>query len=301
MDIPGLFTVDANALLYQPRIRQIKPDLEIHEMVRCEEARQHDLFTVNDRYVFKFSKDQPGRKALEQEARIYAVIGKGSRLTTPTPFHADEEILGYERIPGRPFSPAKFASLSQADQQSVAEKIGAGLASLHAISGRKGAGRDLHPSRVPWRSRDLSALRDRCERTLNQHLQPWQRDLLPDLFGAAIEAAKEGEQDPVLIHGDPGAGHLLCDQKTSLPSGLIGFGSAGLGDAAWDIGVLLYQFGEMLPELMKKSYPDLDDLLPRARLFAGILEWHWACSQQRGGPMSMLFSHLGTIRDLKSR
>lgn len=297
MDIPGLFNVDANALLYQPRIRQIKPDLEIHEMVRCDQARQHDLFTVNDQFVFKFAKDKDGHKALEHEARIYAVVGKGSRLPTPVPFHADDEILGYAKIPGRPQSPARFIALPQVERQAFADKIGSGLAAIHAISGRKGAGKDLHPSRAPWRSRDLSALRDRCEHTLGRHLQPWQRDLLPDLFAAAIEAAKEGEQDPVLIHGDPGASHLLCDPKTAQPTGLIGFGSAGLGDPAWDIAVLLYQFGKQLPELMKKSYPDLDDLLPRARLFAEILEWHWACNGQRGGAMALLFSHLGAIRD----
>jgi aminoglycoside 2''-phosphotransferase len=80
--------------------------------------------------------------------------------------------------------------------------------------------------------------------------------------------------DPVLIHADMAVYHILHDPTSRQLSGILDFGTAGLGDPATDIAVFLVNFGESLTEQM--GYPKLEALLPRARFWAGTMELEWA-------------------------
>jgi aminoglycoside 2''-phosphotransferase len=81
----------------------------------------------------------------------------------------------------------------------------------------------------------------------------------------------DGEFTTSLRHGDFGPTNILYDPQTPLISGVIDFGSAGLGDPAVDIAALIgpVSYGETFAELLMPTYPGVDALLERARFYAG--------------------------------
>ncbi|MEZ4583991.1 MAG: phosphotransferase [Caldilineaceae bacterium] len=59
----------------------------------------------------------------------------------------------------------------------------------------------------------------------------------------------------MLINGDIGPYHVLCDRDARLITGIIDFGTAGLGDPAVDLPCLLNSYGESFLRRMDRTYP----------------------------------------------
>jgi aminoglycoside 2''-phosphotransferase len=100
----------------------------------------------------------------------------------------------------------------------------------------------------------------------------------------------------VLIHGDIAPYHLLVDPQTNQLSGVIDFGVAGLGDAATDIGLLLYNFGETLVREIGETYSLDADLMRRSRFRARAIELEWALGGLLHDDKSLLVAHIGSAR-----
>ncbi|MEL6925836.1 MAG: phosphotransferase, partial [Bacteroidota bacterium] len=102
-----------------------------------------------------------------------------------------------------------------------------------------------------------------------------------------------------LIHGDLGTQHLIFDPTAGLVKGVIDFGFAGIGDPAIDLAAVISQLGESQLQKMKPWYPELDDLLFRARLWSLSTPLWWAIQGIRTGDRSWLLAGLHTARDIR--
>ena len=96
---------------------------------------------------------------------------------------------------------------------------------------------------------------------------------------------------PVIIHGDLGVYHILFDPTTQSISRIIDFGTAGLGDPATDVAVLLGNYGEEFVRCL--VYPGLTHLIDRARFIAGTAMLQWALAGVQNQDTEMLLAHIG--------
>ena len=71
---------------------------------------------------------------------------------------------------------------------------------------------------------------------------------------------------------------------------MIDFGLAGLGDPATDLASLINSYGESLVGKMINVYPEMEDLLPRARFYAQAIELQWALLGIESGDYYMIIS-----------
>jgi aminoglycoside phosphotransferase (APT) family kinase protein len=103
---------------------------------------------------------------------------------------------------------------------------------------------------------------------------------------------------PVLIHGDLAQYHILYQGVTADLTGIIDFGTPGLGDPACDFAVIISMYGERFLRRMALAYPGITEVLDRARFWAGTMELQWALAGLRSGDRSWLVAHIGRARDM---
>ncbi len=119
------------------------------------------------------------------------------------------------------------------------------------------------------------------------------------LFRTALDAPDFFEFEPALIHGDLALYHILYDSEEKRINGVIDFGVAGLGDPATDLGSLINCYGETLVGKMVNAYPEMKELLPRARFYAQAIELQWALLGVESGEYYWFTAHIGGARDIQ--
>lgn len=65
-----------------------------------------------------------------------------------------------------------------------------------------------------------------------------------------------------------------------------------------DVGSLLSYYGESFTMKMRNVYPDLEQLLPRARIFTQRIELEWVLLGLETGESFWFTAHLGGARDI---
>jgi aminoglycoside 2''-phosphotransferase len=80
-------------------------------------------------------------------------------------------------------------------------------------------------------------------------------------------------------------------------TGVIDFGTAGSGDRALDFSMIINNYGESFLRRMSRYAPLPQDVLERARFFAGYIELEWALNGLRTQDPAWLLVHLGRARD----
>lgn len=124
-----------------------------------------------------------------------------------------------------------------------------------------------------------------------------QRSAISSHFKPVLSDNLDMDYRPAFINGDIGCYHILFNEEKKALSGIIDFGTAGIGDPATDIAVLLGQYGETLLELMLSGYPSASQYMERARFWAGTFELQWALAGIKNDNKELLLAHLGGARD----
>lgn len=107
------------------------------------------------------------------------------------------------------------------------------------------------------------------------------------------------DASPVLIHGDLGCYHILFDPDKQVLSGIIDFGTAGLGSPAIDLASLLDNYGEAVLKRLSKCYSGVEKLIDQARFRAGIVWLQWALMGVQHHDTELLLAHIGnSARDI---
>lgn len=303
MSLPTTATTTASIpARYLDRIRAYHPELGLHEreLERLQWIRDglnNDIVVVDDRLVCRFPKQPWAQEMLQQEARAIELIRPRSELSVPRYERLAHDFASYLYLPGEPLTHVRLARLPRAARRDVLQGLGRYLRALHAVSAAEAEAAGLGLSAVCEHPLWWRELREQVRTTLYPLLPHLQRDLIEEHFAPLERGELELACDPVLIDGDLRPVHLLLDPASYRLTAKIDFGTAGVGDPAYDVAVLITYYGEgVLPELAR-VYPELERYLERARFYAGAFELQWALAGVTTHDFSWLLAHLGGVRD----
>ena len=108
-----------------------------------------------------------------------------------------------------------------------------------------------------------------------------------------MEKESNFDYEPKLIHGNLGECHILFDKQKNCISGIIDFGTAGLGDPAIDIAILIHNYGEAFVSRLYQIYPEVDLYLKRAKFYAETFALPWVLSGIKSRDITEFLRHLG--------
>lgn len=261
---------------YLSQLRAAYPDLHIANAEPLKGGQYNVVLRVNDDLIFRFPRFPEGAEKLRREAAILDGIRPHVDLAIPNFTYrrldlpgSDEIFVGYRMVPGEPFWHEVAATLDADARARVASQLAHFLRELHAIPYREVIGAALPiasgMTASDWQTgwRDLYA---RIEMSVFPRVAAEVRAGIAAQFLPLLNSAVAPALTPALIHGDFGTGNLLFERSVGKIVGIIDFGSAGLGDPAYDLAALL-TYGEPFAEAALDAYPALRPALPRARAY----------------------------------
>ena len=277
------------------RIREVAPDLDIVRSRHVREGMVNDIVIVNDEIVFRFPKTPQGQEDLVHEARVLDVVRRHVTVPVPAPVLHAPDVASHRMVRGDPLLREDLYRLPLASRRAVMEDVGRFLRELHAIPTAELAGVGVsHSVRTADHWRGMYA---RIEETLFPLLFRNQRESVRRQFAPVLEGRLDLEVDTVLVHGDLAPYHILVDPDCTRLTGVIDFGTVGLGDPAVDIATLLAHYGGRLVDELRSTYPFDEATAERARFRAAALELEWALIGLEHNDLSMLVAHIGGARD----
>lgn len=203
--------------------------LEPGRVTRLEGGWAYWTFDLDGEAIARFPRDGEISRAAERELRLLPELGPAVSFRVPAPSHRGSfdgmPFFVYPKIPGRP--------LGEADRSpAVRRRLAGMLRELHGFSAERA--RELlgaEPTVGGWRR-------------YYERLWPAVRDLaLPALDPGLAREVERAYDDFVhgelsfpccLVHFDLGPSHVLIDETAGLPTGIIDFESAWVGDPLVD-------------------------------------------------------------------
>lgn len=269
---------------YVESIRQAYPELQITAAELNEQGQNNDVLVVDGRWIFRFPRYAQALERLEIEAAILTAIEPYITLEIPVPLYlaleareAGTAFLGYRRIEGEPLWRQSYQALERAPGSAetldrLAGQLGSFLRELHGVPVAEVAaavaatGHELprDDTHEVW-----ADLYERMREKLFPHMRPDARDWAMDHFETFLDCAANFEYQPVLKHSDFGTSNILFDPVSGRVRGILDFGSAGLGDPAYDFAGLLSSYGTGFLRRCGRVYPELEGFLPRVRFYQG--------------------------------
>jgi aminoglycoside 2''-phosphotransferase len=285
---------------YLATIRAVTPALEISTAQLNTDGMTNAVVVVNDELVFRFPKTEAAHALQRYEAALLAAIQPQVPVALPQVEEQNGQFARYRLVPGEPLYRHRLLQAPAPDQERVLAQLGAFLVALHAVPLE-----GLPPP--PWRrpaatvaahARALGRL-DQVRQQLYPHLWRDQRAWVEHLYEPVLNGSVDLDAfTPRLIHADLASYHILIHPERWALSGVIDFGTAGPGDPAVDIALLLNTYGESVVRRIGVTYPIEPALLDRARFLAGALELEWALAGLADSDPSMFLVHLGRARDI---
>ncbi len=279
------------------RVLQVIPDLRITSVRAGEDGLVHNVLIVNEELVFRFARDEAGRRALEREARLLAFVRPRVSLSVPEVIHQHLDCTVYRFIPGVPLDRQRLLAQDAFGRRVLLDQLGTFLSQLHSLSGEASAAVSGPVKASSGMKEEYEELYRVIERELLPSMMVWAREWARELFRPALDGKLDLTYAPAVIHGDLAPYHLCFDPTTRRLSGVIDFGNAGLGDPALDVGSLILALGESLLRQMESMYPAMSGLVDRARFHAATLELRWALAAVRSQDPAWFLCHLGYARD----
>jgi len=275
------------------RIRQAFTSLEIHTLRENAEGLVNRVLIVNEERVFRFPRADWARESQARELRVLDLVASRLDLRIPSVDYRSPDLISYALIPGVPLTRNRLIRMAPTSRVAVIRDLATFLSQLHSTP----LPSDIHASEA--------------QRTREQHLATYQQvqsDLFPllmadqiewveDLYRPLVEDTGFLDHQPALINGDLGCYHLLCDPETDALSGIIDFGTAGKGDPAGDIGMMINQYGESMVRQLSWTYEFVPDLIERARFYAAQVELFWMLRGLQTGDKSWFAVHLSRAGD----
>ena len=281
------------------RVHTIMPDLEIEQFDINDEGLMNDVVIVNHRHVFRFAKTEQGDADLIREERILKLIQPTNGVNIPTPEYHNEDCMVYPFIEGEPLLLDTMKKWDDSARVKMAESLGTFLSNLHSTDVSQ-AESELHKTLAPvTRERWLkiySGIKETVYPLLWKHQIQWAEGV----FDCMLDDESFFEYKPTLIQGDLRQYHILTDSEACKITGVVDFGVAGIGDPASDFGTLINTYGESFVVKMMNTYPNLEELMPRARFYAQALELQWAWLGLEFKEYFWFIAHLGCARDIDS-
>lgn len=284
---------------YLEKIRAVYPNVSFDHLDFNQDGMVNDIVIVNHEFVCRFAKDDWGKQVLYHEAKVLQVLQNYVEVRVPHFEHLEEGFASYRFIKGEPLSRNTLLKLSEASQVHIISQLARFHQQLHSIPNEVLVNAGVSSSGAKRSRKDWLQLYEQVQETLFPHLWRHQQTWIHELFAPVITGELDLSYTPVLIDGDKPVYHILFDPISESISGLIDFGTAGLGDAACDIAVQLSNYGESIVWRMESDYPMLPDIIDRARFWVGTLELQWALAGVKFNNISLSLAHIGSAREVQ--
>lgn len=218
--------------------RRLQEELGEREVETIRSGWDSHAFVVDGDWIARIPRRIETEKALRREAELLAAIAGLLPLSVPTPTYVsdDSPVCVVAR---------KIHGAHAATNPRAGHELGAFLAALHA----------LPISSVTLPASDTATWQaDHDERRLQfeEHVFPLlskvERERAHELF-----ASVEFDFEPVVVHGDLGAEHVLCGEDGRI-NGVIDWTDARLGDPAIDLAWALYGTDASFADAVATSY-----------------------------------------------
>jgi aminoglycoside 2''-phosphotransferase len=265
-----------------------------------------NVAVMDDRNVYRFARNEAAQLDLAKEIAILKLVGKHVKMRVPSFVRVADDFVMYPSLPGEPLFRNTILKLPWYAQHRLSSQLAGFLRELHVIPYDEIIGKGIGASggrqtQAQWLNlyedvqRELFPLMYRSTQTwVHQHFEP----LVNDEHWLDF--------DPVLIHDDLAQYHILYSPTLTNDlavmsadiSGVIDFGTAGLGDPARDYGILINVYGERFLQLMAQTDHMIESLIDRARFYGGVLELQWVLGGVRSKSFDWFTAHLDRARDM---
>lgn len=262
---------------YVEYIKNRFPQLDMSNIrFNLSDGKYNDVVIINEESVFKFARYDWTAAFLANEVKVTDFLSEYSNKFICQVEYLDPGIAKCKFIYGSPLFRNEMLLLKDSDQNYIAKQIGSFLRQLHSIPAKS-----LISNHMGQISDDLSreaflSEYDDIQRKVYPYCDSYTKECIKQIFSPIVQNEDFLKFDPTLIHADLTPHRFICDKETKRINAVIGFGSAGMGDPAYDVGALLNGFGETFVKRIGRYYGDMTKIIGRARFYANFNHWNWA-------------------------
>jgi aminoglycoside 2''-phosphotransferase len=262
---------------YVEYIKSRHPQTQISKIeYNLIDGKHNDIVIINDKHVFKFAKYDWSVGFLDNEVSFINSVKRYINMPLPRIEALEKGIATYSYIKGGPLFRNALLLMDNKGQELIAEQIGIFLKQLHSISLKEGSNRNISICPVSLSQEDWLLQYDEIQKKIFPYCDSYTKDYLEQIFKPLLDNKKFLDFQPTLIHGDLMPYHFLVNKGSSRINGIIDFGLSGMGDPAYDVGIILDNLGETFIRRIGKYYRNIPALVDRARFYAYISNFSWA-------------------------
>ena len=279
-------------------IRRVLPDLDLRRARFNREGMVNVSVIVGEERVCRFPRDERGVGVQRREGRALDLARRHVDLPVPAWDYRSDEMVSYPFIPGDPLLSDDVARMGERERDAVAEELGVFMAQMHGIPPAEAEAAGVGDSEAGHASADYRRFYAEVEERLFPLMWADGREWVRRLYAPFLADPSLLEYEPRFINGDLATYHLLFDRGRRRLNGVIDFGTAGLGDPAQDLAIVINQYGEAFLRRMRRVCPHIERHIERARFFAGRIELEWVLRGLQNDDPGMFVVHLGRWRDV---
>lgn len=263
-----------------------------------QDGMNNDVVIVNQQLVYQFAKTDWAKENLKNEVKVLQIAQQFIELPTPHLDHIEDGFVSYPLIPGKALSRNQLLKLDSFAQEKVIEQLGQFLYQLHSISQEALAAANIATSVAERSPSQILNFYEQVQQVLFPYLWKHQHTWVHEHFELFLSGSLHLDSPTNLVHGDLGCYHILFDPTKQVISGVIDFGTAGIGNSAIDLAALLDNYGELIVERLSKYYPAIETSIDQARFQAGLVWLQWAMMGVQHQDTGLLLAHIGSARDI---
>ncbi|UXH44003.1 aminoglycoside phosphotransferase family protein [Rossellomorea vietnamensis] len=256
---------------YMKEIIRRFPDIHMESVQVLGEGRMSIVLEVNDRWAFRFAKNEGGSMDLEKEISILPAIQPKLSLSIPFfEFVGRQEnglyFVGYRKLPGVLLEEDSISRLSRIQVRNLIGSLSKFMKSLQAISVESVAYRAL-PA-VNLETKYLQLFKEAKEKVF-PFTDVKTRDYISGRFNSFLQHPDYHTYTPTLIHGDLSPNHFLIDTETGELTGIIDFGDMCLCDPDYELLYILEDCGkEFTRDLLRSlGYSNVEERIEKISYF----------------------------------
>ncbi|HAX76055.1 MAG TPA: hypothetical protein DCY88_09525 [Cyanobacteria bacterium UBA11372] len=285
---------------YIEKIRAVYPNSSLDRLELNQDGMNNDVIIIDQKLVCRFPKTKWAKENLAIEVNILQLVQSFIDLPIPQIDLVEEDFVSYPFIEGEPLSRNKLLRLESSAQEKASAQLAEFYQQLHSIPKDILETSGIATSVGERTREEMLNLYQQVQEILFPHLWKHQRTWIDEHFEPLVKGNLTLEASPVLIHGDLGCYHILFNSEQQKISGIIDFGTAGMGNPAIDFASLLDNYGESLMKRMDRYYPGLERLIDQARFRAGTVWLQWALMGVQQQDTELLLAHIGSsARDIQ--
>ncbi|MEO5500186.1 MAG: aminoglycoside phosphotransferase family protein [Ginsengibacter sp.] len=239
-------------ILFKDLVNRVFPELKIDKIKKIGEGDTYVAFLINDHYLFKQAKTDKARQQLKKEILLMDFLAGSFYIPIPRFILVENNYLfgAYEILKGIPLT--EYLEKHEFTK-SHADQINNFLATLHGKSFRT-----LKECALPIMDyfEEYGHDYEFIKRVSESIFSKRQKKIILEKYGSYLSCKNNFEYKPQLLHNDFSFNHIICDPESGNIRGVIDFGDAAIGDAAYDF-YFLYELPESLfMEQICKFHPE---------------------------------------------